>query len=58
MSHVTNLFTVKHFLITCMEFHHIRTKYFNAKTVKELFNVSSVDKIISFLKEISLFSIL
>ena len=49
-------FTVKHSLITCIEFHHIRTKYFHAKTVKELYNVSSVDKIIRFLKEINLFS--
>ena len=46
----------EHFLITFIEFHHIRTKYFNAKTIKELFNVSSVDKIITFLKEINLFS--
>ena len=49
-------FTVKHFLISCVDFHHIRTKYFNTKTVKRAFNVSSVDKIISFLKEINLFS--
>ena len=49
-------FTVKHFLISCIDFHHIRTKYFNAKTVKELFNVSSVDKIVNYLlKEINLF---
>ena len=34
---VTNLFTVKHFLITCTKFNHIRTKYFNIKTVKNLF---------------------
>ena len=49
-------FTVKHFLITCIEFYPICTKYFNAKTVKELLNVASVDKIINFLKEINLFS--
>ena len=49
-------FTVKHFLITCIEFHHLRTKYFNAKTVTELFNDSSADKIISFLKETNPFS--
>ena len=47
-------FTIKHFLISCIDFHHIRTKYFNAKTVKELLNVSFVDKIISVLKEIFL----
>ena len=49
-------FTVKHFLISRIDFHHIRTKYFNAKTVKGRFNVSSVDKIINFLKEINLLS--
>ena len=49
-------FTIKHFLITCIEFHHIHTKYFNAKTVTQLFNDSSADKIISFLKETNLFS--
>ena len=31
-------FTIKHFLITCAEFNYIRTKYFNVKTIKELFN--------------------
>ena len=49
-------FTIKHFLISCIDFHHNHTKYFNTKTAKDLFNVSSVDKIISFLKEINLFS--
>ena len=29
-------FTEKHFLITCTEFNHIRTKYFNIKTAKDL----------------------
>ena len=48
--------TVNHFLITCIEFHHIRTKYFNAKTVTALFNDSTTDKIIACLKETNLFS--
>ena len=48
-------FTLKQFLISCIDFHHIHRKYFNAKTAKELFNVSSVDKIISFLKKKSIF---
>ena len=38
-------FTVKHFLITCTEFNHIRNKYYTAKTVKELFSDTSSDKI-------------
>ena len=49
-------FTVKHFLITCTEFNHIRTKYYTAKTVKELFSDTSSDKIINFLKETNLFN--
>ena len=49
-------FTVKHFLITCTEFNHIRNKYYTAKTVKELLNDTSSDKIINFLKETNLFN--
>ena len=49
-------FTVKHFLITCNEFNHIRNKYYTAKTVKELFSDTSSDKIINFLKETNLFN--
>ena len=49
-------FTVKHFLITCAEFNHICTKYFNIKTVKDLFNDVPNNKIINFLKEIRLFN--
>ena len=48
-------FTVKHFLITCAEFNHIRTKYFNIKTIKELFDMPT-QKILDFLKEIGLFN--
>ena len=51
---VTNLF--KHFLITCAEFNYIRTKYFNVKTIKELFNDILTQKILEFLKEIGLFN--
>ena len=49
-------FTVKHFLITCTEFYYIRKKYFTPNTVKELFNDTSSDKIINFLKETNLFN--
>ena len=51
-------FTVKHFLITCAKFNYICTKYFNIKTVKDLFNDIHVptNKIIDFLKEIRLFN--
>ena len=49
-------FTVKHFLITCTEFNHIRNKYYTTKTIKELFSDTSSDKIINFLKETNLFN--
>ena len=49
-------FTVKHLLITCTEFNHIRNKYYTAKTVKELFSDTSSEKIINFLKETNLFN--
>ena len=49
-------FTVKHFLITCTEFNHIRNKYYTAKTVKQLFSETSSDKIVNFLKETNLFN--
>ena len=48
-------FTVKHFLITYAEFNHIRTKYFNIKTIKELFDMPT-QKVLDFLKEIGLFN--
>ena len=47
------------FCIICNEpfiVKHIRAKYFNAKTIKELFNDSSNDKSTIFLKEITLFN--
>ena len=50
------LFTVKHFLITCAEFDYIRTKYFNVKIIKELFNDIPTKKILDFLKEIGHFN--
>ena len=48
-------FIVKHFLITCTEFNHIRKNYYTTKTVKELFSDTPSDKIINFVKEINLF---
>ena len=47
--------TVMGLLISYIEFGQIRAKYFNAQTVKELFNDLSNDKIINFLKEINFF---
>ena len=49
-------FTVKHFLVTCVEFNYIRSKYFNVKSIKELFNDMPTQKILDFLKEIGLFN--
>ena len=44
-------FTVKHFLITCIEFHHIRTKYFNAKTINDFSMCHLLIKLSVFLKK-------
>ena len=52
---VTNLLQSNIFLSRA-EFNYIRTKYFNVKTIKELFNDLPNQKILDFLKEIGLFN--
>ncbi|MCG7877158.1 MAG: reverse transcriptase domain-containing protein [Candidatus Thiodiazotropha endolucinida] len=49
-------FTVKHFLIYCTEFNHIRPKYFNVTNIKELFTNIPSYQLINYLKEIGLFN--
>ncbi|MCU7800748.1 MAG: reverse transcriptase-like protein [gamma proteobacterium symbiont of Lucinoma myriamae] len=49
-------FTVKHILISCIDFSHIRHNYFNVKTIKELFDKISPTIIINFLKETGVFN--
>ena len=48
-------FTVKHFLIDCVDLALVRQRYFAADTMYQLFNSVCYDKIISFLKEANLF---
>ena len=50
------LFTVRHFLLECGDFSHIRNKYFHVDTIKQLFNDVPIDNIFLFLKEINLFN--
>ena len=48
------LFTVRHFLLECDDFSHIRNKYFHVDTIKQLFNDVPIDNVFLFLKEINL----
>ena len=50
------LFTVRHFLLECGDFSHIRNKYFHVDTIKQLFNDVPIDNVFLFLKEINLFN--
>ena len=50
------LFTVRHFLLECGDFSHIRNKYIHVDTIKQLFNDVPIDNIFLFLKEINLFN--
>ena len=49
-------FTVRHILLECIDFSHIRNKYFHHDTIKQLFNDEPIDNIFFFLKEINLFN--
>ena len=47
--------TVKHILLECVDFRQTRVKYFQANTMKELFDSANTDNILKFLKEIHLY---
>ena len=49
-------FTVRHFLLECGDFSHIRNKYFHVDTIRQLFNDVPIDNVFLFLKEINLFN--
>ena len=49
-------YTVKHFLLDCVDLALVRQRYFNAISMPQLFNTVSYDKIIGFLKETNLYS--
>jgi len=48
--------TIAHILIHCVDFLHIRTKYFNVTCMQELFSSVSLCDIIKYLKEINLYN--
>ena len=50
-----SLLTVKHILIHCVDFALARAKYYNAASLKQLFNTLDPRQIFSFLREINLF---
>ena len=47
--------TVRHILIDCTDFSHIRQKYFNKASMRDLFNDIKPELILDFLKEIRLY---
>ena len=47
--------TVKHILLECVDFNQIRVKYFQANTMRDLFDSVNTDNILKFLKEIHLY---
>ena len=49
-------FTVKHFLIDCIEFSHMRRQFFQTNDLRYLFENVTTDKILKFLKHINLFN--
>ena len=49
-------FTVKHFLIDCIEFSHIRRQFFQTNDLRYLFENVPTDNILMFLKLINLFN--
>ena len=49
-------FTVKHFLIDCFEFAHVRRQFFHSNDIRQLFQDVPADNILMFLKHINLFN--
>ena len=49
-------FTVKHFLIDCIEFSHVRRQFFQTNDLRYLFEDASADNTLTFLKHINLFN--
>ena len=49
-------FTVKHFLIDCIKFSHVRRQFFQTNDMRFLFEDVSADNILMFLEHINLFN--
>ena len=50
--------TIKHLLMECQKFQHIRQKYFNVQDMKTLFEETSPYKILDFLRRINLLKLI
>jgi hypothetical protein len=48
--------TVQHILISCVDFNHIRSKYFNVSALSDLFNSVESKLVLDFIKEIGLYN--
>ena len=49
-------FTVRHFLLECGNFAHVRNNCFHVDSMKELFQDIHIDSIMTFLRQINLFN--
>ena len=47
--------TAEHILISCSDFDHIRSQFYNVSTMSELFHTITPDTIVKFIKEIGLY---
>ena len=48
-------FSIEHILISCVDFGHIRPKYFNVASIYDLFNTVNPKLVLGFVKEIGLY---
>ena len=48
--------SIKHILSECLEFSHIRKKYYRSNKIKDIFSIIEPKKILNFLKEINLYN--
>ena len=50
------IYSVRHVLIDCIDLGHIRPRFYTVPDMKTLFDTVSVDRILSFVKEVDLFT--
>ena len=50
-----SLISIKHILLECTNLNNIRSQYYDAEDLEELFDSSSLNSILDFLKEINIF---
>ena len=49
-------YTMKHILIECSDLAHIRKTFYSANNMKELFQNTEINNVISFLKTVKLYT--